>query len=171
MKLILFLLSWLFFIAPTVHASIAQKLLPTSAPVGASPTLTYLFWDVYQATLYAPNGQYSADQPFVLKLHYLRELKGKDIAQRSVEEMKKQGVQNQAKLTQWQTQMQSIFPDVTNGTELYGKRTNSGTSKFYRGEDLIGEINDPQFTQHFFAIWLGEKTSEPDMRKALLNNK
>ncbi|MBD1581941.1 chalcone isomerase family protein [Pseudoalteromonas sp. S16_S37] len=170
MKLVTFL-SWLLLTGFPVQASIAQKLLPTSKPVGTSPTLTYLFWDVYQATLYAPQGRFSANEPFILKLHYLRDLKGKDIAQRSVEEIKNQGFDDKLKLTKWQSQMQSIFPDVSNGTQLYGKRTIEGTSRFYQGDKLIGEIDDPQFTQHFFAIWLGENTSEPDMRKALLNIK
>ncbi|NOU50420.1 hypothetical protein HG263_07675 [Pseudoalteromonas sp. JBTF-M23] len=168
MKLVT-LLSWLLLMSVPVQASIAQKLLPTSEPVGTSPILTYLFWDIYQATLFAPQGQFSKNKPFILKLHYLRDLKGKDIAQRSVEEMKNQGFRDQQKLALWHSQMQSIFPDVSHGTELYGKRTINGTSRFYLGETLIGEIEDPQFTQHFFAIWLDERTSEPNMRKALLN--
>ncbi|CAM4129244.1 chalcone isomerase family protein [Pseudoalteromonas byunsanensis] len=151
------------------YASIAQQLIPGARAVGDSPTLTYLFWDIYQATLYAPNGQFDSSRPFILKLHYLRDLEGKEIAKRSIEEIKKQGFKNEAKLSNWLNEMREIFPDVTNGTELYGQRTEQGSSLFFNGNTLIGQIDDPLFTKYFFAIWLSENTSEPAMRKALLN--
>ncbi|OHU85089.1 MULTISPECIES: chalcone isomerase family protein [Pseudoalteromonas] len=151
------------------YASVAQKLIPSAKPVGDSPTLTYLFWDIYQATLYAPDGEFDTASPFILKLHYLRDLNGEEIAKRSIEEMKKQGFKDEVQLSAWFRQMRTIFPNVTNGTELYGLRTEQGSSRFYRGATLIGEVDDPQFTKHFFAIWLSENTSEPAMRKALLN--
>jgi hypothetical protein len=150
-------------------ASIEQQLLPNAKAVGDSPTLTYLFWDVYTATLYAPNGLFNDDQPFVLKLHYLRELKGKEIAKRSVEEIKLQGFNDNEQLQAWLKQMTNIFPNVSDGTELYGLRTKEGVSKFFKGSEFIGEINDPNFAKYFFSIWLGDKTSQPDMRKELLN--
>ncbi|WP_105169460.1 chalcone isomerase family protein [Pseudoalteromonas sp. T1lg23B] len=159
----------LYLATSMAYASVAQQLIPGAKAVGDSPTLSYLFWDIYQATLYAPNGQFDSNSPFVLKLHYLRALEGEEIAKRSIEEMQKQGLQNEALLSSWLKQMQAIFPDVTNGTELYGQRTEQGSSRFYNGNTLIGEIDDPQFTKYFFAIWLSENTTEPAMRKALLN--
>ncbi|CAH9063729.1 hypothetical protein PSECIP111951_03192 [Pseudoalteromonas holothuriae] len=165
------LLIGFLLLAPFTKASISQKLLLSSEPVGGSPTLSYLFWDVYKATLYAPNGEFDISQPFVLKLHYLRDLKGEDIAARSIEEIKKQGFKDKQRLSMWLDKMQAIFPDVTDGTELYGERTQQGTSRFYLRDSFIGEVEDTLFTEKFFAIWLAKSTSEPNMRKALLNLK
>jgi hypothetical protein len=39
---------------------------------------------------------------------------------------------------------------------------------FYSNGEEIGSVDDSEFTTSFFNIWLGEKTSEPKFRKALL---
>lgn len=146
---------------------VARQVLDQPAVVGQA-RLTVLLFKVYDATLYAPKGRYLANQPFVLTLRYLREFKGEKIAQRTVDEMRKQGFTNQAKLTAWLHTMTSLFPDVQPGVELSAVRLPSGATDFYRGEQLIGQVSDPEFARQFFAIWLGEKTSEPAMRRQLL---
>ena len=150
------------------HANTIDNLVSNPVKVGETSRMTYLFWDVYDATLYAPNGNYSADSPFVLKLAYLRDLEGEDIAQRSVEEMRKQGFTDEKKLALWIANMKRIFPNVNNGTQLLGVRNKAGESVFYSENKLLGKITDPSFTKHFFDIWLSDKTSEPEMRKELL---
>lgn len=130
--------------------------------------LTFLFWDVYDATLYAPNGDWQPEQPFALTLFYLRALKGEDIAKRSVEEMRGQGFSDEEALSQWFEDMRGVFPDVEEGMRLTGIRTPEGASVFYLDGQRIGQIEDPEFTTQFFNIWLNEKTSEPGLRTQLL---
>jgi hypothetical protein len=142
---------------------------------GAKPLgqgrLTYMFWDVYDATLYAPKGVWSENKPFALKLNYLVAVKGKKIATLSVEEMKKQGAQDAAKLSRWETEMIKIFPDMAAGTSIIGIRTKAGNAVFYKDNQFIGSIKDKEFTEKFFAIWLSPKTSEPSLRDELLGKK
>ena len=78
--------------------------------------------------------------------------------------------QNEEKLNEWMSQMDDIFPDVDEGDTLTGVATESRHSAFYFNGRLVGTIEDEDFTRHFFNIWLGEKTSEPEFRHALLNN-
>lgn len=130
--------------------------------------MTYLMWDVYDATLYAPAGQFQPNQPYALSLTYLRDLDGRAIADRSVEEIRAQGFSNEITLAQWHSQMRGIFPDVTAGTTLTGVATRDGHTRFYRDGKLIGEIADRQFTESFFNIWLSPKTTAPNLRKALI---
>ena len=146
---------------------VARQALEQPAVVGQA-RLTVLLFKVYDATLYAPKGRYQANQPFVLTLRYLREFKGEKIAQRTVEEMRKQGFMNEAKLASWLRTMNALFPDVQPGVELSAVRLPSGATDFYQGEQPIGQVQDPEFGKQFFAIWLGEKTSEPVMRRQLL---
>jgi hypothetical protein len=130
--------------------------------------MSFLFWNVYDAELYAPAGSFDRREPFALRLTYLLKLKGEEIARRSVEEIRKQGEVDAEKLTDWQRQMAEIFLDVDNGVSLTGIRDIEGFSRFYRDGTYIGMIKDKQFTDRFFAIWLGEKTSAPTLRKKLL---
>ncbi|KZX02121.1 hypothetical protein JL49_01880 [Pseudoalteromonas luteoviolacea] len=139
--------------------------------VGQTARMTYLFWDVYDISLYTTSGQYEPSAPFVLQLTYLRNLSGEDIAERSLEEMEKQGFRDEEMGRVWLERMKNIFPNVENNYSLYGLRTPSGTAQFYNSEKLLGEIEDPLFTKWFFDIWLGDKTSEPKMRLKLLGGK
>ena len=141
--------------------------VPSAKKVGEG-RLTYLFWDVYDATLYAPKGSWQEGKPFALQLSYLREIEGKKIADRSVEEMRNQGIKDEVKLATWHAQMRNIFPDVDEGVRLTGVYTEKGEAVFYKGDREVGRINDPEFSKAFFDIWLNEKTSAPDLRRKLL---
>ncbi|MFK8068441.1 MAG: chalcone isomerase family protein [Gammaproteobacteria bacterium] len=130
--------------------------------------LKYLFWNVYDATLYTPKGIWQDEKPFALKLSYLLELEGEKIADRSIEEIRNQGFKNELILATWHNQMRKIFPDVDKGISITGIYTTQGESIFYRQNEEIGRIRDPEFGKAFFNIWLSEKTSEPELRKQLL---
>ncbi|MCG7540344.1 hypothetical protein EXT48_21095 [Pseudoalteromonas sp. CO348] len=152
-------------------SDLVYQFIENPQQVGKTSRMTYLFWDVYDASLYAPKGAYSQDQPFVLALHYLRALDGKEIAKRSLKEMEKQGFNNSSQGERWLAEMEKIFPNVSKGTVLFGVRTPEGATQFYQDKKLIGEVKDSEFTIRFFNIWLGEKTSEPTMRAELLGLK
>lgn len=151
-------------------ASAATIPLTNSQKVGES-RMSVLFWDVYDAVLFAPNGAWSWDAPFVLELNYLMELSGEDIAQRSVEEMRKQGFTDEITLAAWFEQMRALFPDVAKGSSLSALYTPTAPTQFFHNGAPIGSIHDPEFGTWFLSIWLGEKTSQPDFRAALLGKK
>lgn len=166
-KIIIFI-SVFFIHAHSVFAN--EKILasvPDAAIVG-SGVLSYGFWDIYQATLYAPQGHWDSAQPFSLSITYYRAIKGTDIADRSVQEMRKQGFIDEVKLAAWNAQMKSIFPNVNQGTVLSAVFIPERHTIFYKGTDAIGTIKGDDFGQLFFGIWLSKKTSEPKLRRELL---
>ena len=154
-------------ITPAYALDHIRSYVPEAEKVGHG-RLTYLFWDVYDATLYAPQGTWENSQPFALQLAYLREIEGKKIADRSVEEMRALGLTDEVKLATWHAQMRSIFPNVGEGTILTGVYTREGETVFYMDDKKIGSIKDDEFSRAFFNIWLDEKTSSPDLRRKLL---
>ena len=161
-------LSGLFLPLPAIaDANVAARHVPDSKATGTA-RMTFLFWDVYDATLYAPGGVWQEDEPFALSLAYKRKLRGKDIAKRSIEEMQGQGFNDEANLAAWYKQMEEIFPDVDENTTLTGVRDKRGYAIFYHNGGRIGVIEDPDFSYWFFGIWLNEKTSEAALRKKLL---
>ena len=167
-----FYMPLVIFCVFTAHSAFAEtksvlQHVPDAQKVGAG-RFSVLLWDVYDATLYAPDKRYDAVQPYALKLVYLLELNGADIAERSIEEMRKQGFKDDAKLSKWQKAMEKLFPDVKEGSVLTGIRDANGDALFYFDEAFIGSIKDKAFTERFFAIWLAKNTSEPALRKQLL---
>lgn len=141
--------------------------IPDAKPVGQGK-LSVMIWDIYDATLYAPQGIWQKSGPLALKLNYLRSIDGNKIADRSAEEIRDQGFKDEVKLAAWHTQMKKIFPDVENGTSITGILTASGETIFLKDGLEIGRIKDPEFGKTFFDIWLSEKTSAPDLRQDLL---
>lgn len=130
--------------------------------------LRVLLFDVYDATLYTTGDKWSQDQLFALDLRYLRNLNGKDIAERSVTEMKGQGFNDPARLKRWGEEMARIFPDIKPGDRLVGVSLPGGGARFYNDQKLLGVVADPEFAKAFFAIWLSDRTSEPSLRRKLL---
>lgn len=166
-RLTLFFSFFLLCASPAPASDIALRLLPEAAVVGRG-VMTYAFWDVYEATLYAPQGQWNPEQPYALSLIYYHAIDGSDIADRSVQEMRAQGFSDEVVLATWHAQMKDIFPNVKKGTVLTGIYTADEQTVFYEGVEKIGSIKDPNFGKHFFGIWLNDKTSEPKLRRALL---
>ena len=131
--------------------------------------LKVMLWKVFDAELYAPNGQYDKQQPFALSLTYLRKLKGEKIVESTLSELRGQGMQDETTLADWGKQLQNIFPDVGKGSNITGVRDSNGHTLFYCDNVACGSVPDPNFTNRFFDIWLGEATSKPAFRANLLN--
>lgn len=133
--------------------------------------LTFFGLHVYDASLWTATGFRAsafAEQPFVLELHYARDFTAQDIARRSLEEMRRHGPFDAAQAGRWQSSLASLLPDVRRGDRISGlHRPGQGAAFFHNGRPL-GEIADPVFSRLFFAIWLGEATSEPSLRQQLL---
>lgn len=136
-------------------------------PVGQA-RLAVMFWDIYDAQLIASEGDFDPQKPFALSLTYLRKFEGKNIASRSIDEMRDQGMKDEVKLAKWFEKMQQVFPNVDEGQTITGIVDSGQNSHFYFNDTKVGTIEDPEFTQWFFNIWLSEKTSQPKMRNKLL---
>lgn len=159
---------------PTVDTTPAKAgphpLLPGSRLTGEA-LLRYWGLRIYQArlwTLPSVRADQVADNALVLELEYLRELKGRAIAERSLAEMQRAGPISEQQSQQWLAHMQRLFPDVKNGDRLTGQHLpGQGANFVYNGQPL-GRVDDPEFARRFFGIWLAPTTSQPDMRTALL---
>ena len=156
--------------------------VPTSAQTSAventlnSPQLIgegrlkILFWNVYDAALYSNTGTYDNDEPFALELTYLRAVKGKKIVDTTMDEISRLATTDISaeRLQKWRQQLNSTIPDMKAGMTITGVRTSEGSTEIYVENEKIDTIDDPVFTDDFFAIWLSEKTSEPGLRTKLL---
>lgn len=141
--------------------------VPDISAVGSGRYSVFM-WDVYDATLYASNGKWHADKPFALSLTYLRDIKGKQIVNASIDRIERQGVTNRQQLQSWSRQMTDLFPDVTEGSSITGYVNQNKETVFFFGEQEIGRIRDPRFSEYFFNIWLGIDTEAPELRAQLL---
>jgi hypothetical protein len=168
-KIIGSILALILLIASSAQAdtSTISRYVPQAQAVG-SGRLTYLFWNVYDATLYAPEAQWRQAEPYALSISYLRKLKGEQIAKTSAEAIRDLGFSDESILDEWYRRMLMIFPDVDENTTLIGIRSSKGQTVFYNNGKISGVISDPAFADWFFGIWLNEKTKKPELRRRLL---
>lgn len=133
------------------------------------------FWglDVYDAQLWIDPGFRASRlgaHPLALSLTYLRSLRGRAIAERSLTEMRRQAPIDAVQEAQWLADMTRIFPDVAAGDRLTGLWQPGQGARFWFNAAPRGAMADDVFASRFFGIWLSEATSEPDLRRALLAN-
>ena len=159
----------LVWLLTAAHA-LAHPQLPGSRLQGEA-TLRFLGFRVYHAKLWTlPDfkaGQ-GTEQPLVLELEYLRDLRGKAIAERSLQEMQRSSLIGENQGQRWLDEMQRIFPDVKSGDRISGQNLPGQGARFWHNGRLRGQVDDPVFARLFFGIWLATRTSEPEMRTALL---
>jgi hypothetical protein len=127
---------------------------------------------VYDSTLWQAGMRYDPMQSLALELRYAMNLKGKDIAERSIKEMREQGYTNSAELMRWLGIMEKLFPDIAKGDRLVGtlvvRDGQVRGARFHHGDREIGFVEDAAFARAFFEIWLSEKTSQPALRRSLI---
>jgi hypothetical protein len=153
-------------IAQMLPAAVMRD-MPGLTPFGEG-TMRFLGFKVYDVRLWTAMKSFTHTAPFALELIYDLSLSGRDIAERSVKEMRDQGHNDEAKLKRWGEEMAKIFPDVRQGDTLVGVSVPGKEARFYTREKFIASVADPEFARAFFDIWLSDKTSAPAVRTRLL---
>jgi hypothetical protein len=136
-----------------------------SAALGATrlqgrATMRFFGLRIYQARLWV----------VALELQYARTLSGADIAERSLQEMRRAGGVDEARAQNWLAAMSQSFPDVAEGDRLTGLHEPGGATRFFMNGRNLALIADPTFGAPFFGIWLSPSTSEPRLREQLLGS-
>ncbi len=161
-----------------------QLLLSTvllcTAPVVATETalqtvgqgqFSYLFWDLYQARLATADGQFSSYQqnkPVLLELTYQRDTSKADFVEATPDQWKAQQGKSQQRHQDWAKQLTLLWRDVKKGDRLACLLRADGLVEFSFNGQPLGVVEDPAFGSEFLDIWLGEKTTAPKLRVALL---
>ena len=131
----------------------------------------FLGFEVYDATLWTTpdfKALMSHEHPLALELHYLRDFEARDIAQRSIKEMRRQSKLTEAQEKEWMAHMLRVFPAIRQGDRLMGLQRPGVGAVFWHNGKPRGEIADAEFAKLFFGIWLSPRTSAPSVRQALL---
>ncbi len=150
-------------------AEVASE-LPGAALLG-SGRLTFLGLRVYEARLWSDDNfrvEPFDRAPIAIEVGYARALRGRLIAERSLEEMRRSGPIAEAQAARWLAAMTQLFPDVAAGDRLTGVLRPGESARFFLNGKLLGEVRDAEFAKRFFGIWLSPKTSEPSLRESLI---
>ena len=135
-------------------------------------SVRFLGLRIYDASLWTVAGQpatvASWSLPLAMDIRYLRSLQGQQIAERSLQEMKRQGDIDEPTAQRWLQAMQGLFPDVKEGSRITGVNLPQVGVRFYVDGGDRGAVNEPEFARRFFGIWLSPQSSDLKLRAALL---
>jgi Chalcone isomerase-like len=155
--------------APALHPASVEGMPPLKTRGGG--LLRMYGFQIYNAFLWTPDGAaFDRSKPYVLDIEYLRNFAGKALAEESIKQMRGQGIGSDAVYPKWLAEMNRVFPNVAPNDRLTGVATAQRTTRFFHNGKLTGEVNDPDFTDAFFGIWLNEKSSQRRFRDRLLGN-
>ena len=121
---------------------------------------------LYRATLWVA-GPGINNSPHALTLHYRRNISREQLVSASLDEMRRLGDADTT-VARWQADLERVFPDVKTGERIIGLHLPGQGARFYHQGRLTGEVNDADFAQRFFAIWLDPRTRSPEVRALLL---
>lgn len=143
----------------------------TQATLAGQGQLRFFRLHIYDAKLWV-SPQFEAQsyerQPLALELTYRRAFTGAAIAQRSIEEIQRQRSLSPAQAERWRQALAAVLPDVQAGDRLTSLYQPAQGMRLWRGTEELSPIQDAELAQLFFGIWLSPRTSEPDLRRALL---
>jgi hypothetical protein len=126
---------------------------------------------LYDAALWVSGAEWRWDRPFALDLRYARDFQGRKLADASVDEMRRLGIGDDARLEKWRAVMVAAFPDVRKGQHITGVHLPGIGVEFFHEDRSTGVVRDTEFARAFFSIWLDPRTREPKLRAALLGLK
>jgi len=156
------------FILFTQLGKAESSIKPLSDNLRGKIDFSFLFFDVYEAKLWSERNSGLYTKPFSLELIYKRDFKGEDITDRSISELKNQGIIKK-ELNALDILIRPIFPDIKKGDSILASYTPSQGVIFYLNRsNLIGKIEDDKYAKLFLDIWFGAKTSEKKMKDILL---
>lgn len=161
----------LFLLSTTLSANVKvlSAYLPQPEQVG-EVRVKYMWLDIFDIALYSPKGIFDREKSFALEIIYLRNFQGEKIAERSIQEIRNQGFSDELKLEKWFNDLKLLFPNVAKGDSLVGVKDVHGVTYFYYNEVALGFISDPEFSERFFDIWLGEKSRSQKYTKQLIGS-
>lgn len=134
--------------------------------VGTS-RLTVLWFDIYDATLYSPSGNYEKTElPLKLSLNYLRDISASQLLDETDKQWRKAAISSTQRQL-WLAELAKLWPDIEKGQQLSFTQYSNSHGQFHLGSRPLGSIRSQSFAQAFIDIWLGPATSYPSEAKQL----
>lgn len=147
-----------------------KEVKPEMKPLG-SATLHWFGMHIYDIALYAQEAPYKSNITAILSIRYNVSIKHRRLVDTTLKEWRKIGIGNKETIEEWKKLLDSLWPDVKPGNSLVAFKRQDGPTQFYFGEKLLGEVADANFGPAFFAIWLDNRCSHPEVRDELLGKK
>jgi hypothetical protein len=143
--------------------------VPSAKLVGEGDFSVFGF-RLYRAQMWSERIPVDYEERFALHIVYVRGIKRERFVDTGMGEIRRLASAPipADTLTRWRADMMQAFVDVRPGDQLSAVYLPDKGVRFYAGDRMTGEFDDPAFARAFFGIWLDPSTRAPALRKQLL---
>ncbi len=156
-----------FAIAQT---AMIDRFVPEAALVGEARFKVLLF-PIYDASLYAPGGDYRKSGPLALELHYLIDVEKERIVNQTVKTFKRRKLGSHADVAKWRKIVGEHFSDVQKGDRITVAFPDLQTVVFSTNGSEPTVVSDIRFAEAFKDLWLGDNVRNKSFQNKLLGLK
>ena len=167
MQKVVFLIACLLFVMPVGAQADWKTRYPDLQEVGTG-ILKVFFMDIYSLTLHSRERNYKVSDHFALEFNYKKSVSKKTIVDASIDELSKAPSVNSLEIEAWRQILEKGISDMQAGEKASVVFSKSGNVEFWSENREPISFQDLKFAKNFAAIWLGPKTSHPNLRLALL---
>jgi len=147
-----------------------SSVIHAATPYGTGK-YSVLFITAYDTELWTDAHPWSMDAPFALTLRYHMGFSSSYLISRTLREMQHVDPRlSDADVARYRKAM-AFFAPASSGDAMTMLYQPGQPVRFFKNGAPTGEVSEPGFAQDFFGVWLSPETSEPDLRKSLLNLK
>ena len=163
-KIYIFLFALLVGFSVAAEGEVDHKELPFL--VGEA-NLNFFFWPVYEEKLFSNTKSFSYPEsvPFMLELKYRRIFSSQHLYEETLRQWEAMDITPEES---WLGFLEEIFPDVTKNDVISMYVSSDWHCAFYLNGQVIGSLNELNFSKAFSAIWLSEKSTRPEFRNKLM---
>lgn len=157
----------LFALQGAARGDALSQIMPTAKRVGIA-RFKVIFFKIYDAELFAPNGSFSRNGPYALRLTYLSNARKDRIISSTVKEMKRQKAASSKVIEGWVPLMEDAFISMDKGSYADFIHTGDGRVLLTANGKLISEITDSRFITALMNVWLGPKVRDKEFQDKLM---
>ncbi|TKB49406.1 hypothetical protein FCL40_08725 [Ferrimonas sediminicola] len=140
----------------------------SALPLVGESKLRVLFWDIYTARLYAPDGQYAGiTPPLILSLTYHRRIDAEALMEATEEQWQRLGFIDRASRA-WLARLAPCFPDVAPGDRLSFSLSEDGGAQLSYNDAPRCRFTPSAGNRRFLAIWLSPRSAYPGFTRRLI---
>jgi hypothetical protein len=129
----------------------------------------YLFFDIYDASLVSQEENFNNNN-FALILKYNRKITKESVINETINDFKKQRTFNKNEIDKLKNLLDTTFKNIKIDDIFIAIKKDNAAFLYFEGEKVL-EIEDQDFINIFFNIWLRKDSQDPDFTKALLDKK
>jgi hypothetical protein len=129
-------------------------------------TASWLVFTAYEASLWADSGTWSMSSRFALSLQYRMSFTKEELVESTINEMGRVAPGFDA--SWYRNDLERAFANVVDGDRITALHLPGEGVRFFHNGNPTATVEHAVFADPFFAIWLSEGTSAPELRADLL---